>query len=158
MKIRWHTIQKGETLLEALVALAIISVVITAVASVVTASLSNAQYNENQTQATKYAQEGLESVRKIRNQNYVAFRNINGLFCFGKGQTSLGSVQTACSTENVDTFIRTIQIEQTPGCAPNVARVTVSVSFRDGKCQNNTYCHAQTHSSCLSTVNPYGSL
>lgn len=154
MTIHWKTAQKGETLIEALGALAIVSIVITAVATLVTTSLSNAQYNENQTLATKYAQQGVESVRQIRNTNYAAFRSYNGLYCFGKGQTSLGTPQSACNTANTDTFIRTVTIEQTPGCATNVARVIVDVSFTDGKCTDNAYCHKQTHSSCLSTVNP----
>jgi Tfp pilus assembly protein PilV len=154
MKINWQKAQKGETLIEALAALAIISIVVTAVANVVTTSLSNAQYNENQTLATKYAQQGIESMRQIRNQSYTAFRTANGTYCFAKGQTNLGSATSACTTENVDTFIRSVDIEQTPGCAPNVARVTVTVAFKDGKCTDGSYCHRQVHSSCLSTINP----
>lgn len=146
--------QKGETLIEALVALGLISVVVTAVASTIITSLSNVQYNENQTLATKYAQQGLESVRQIRNQNYSAFRNLDGLYCYGKDQPVLGFPQQSCTSENLDTFIRSVEIDQNPGCANNVARVTVHVAFRDGKCQDNTYCHIQSHSSCLSTVNP----
>lgn len=148
------TLQKGETLLEALVALGLISIVVVAVATTVTTALSNAQYNEKQTLATKYAQQGLESVRQIRNQNYSAFRNLDGLYCFGRDQETLGFSQAACTTENMDTFIRSIEIDQSPGCSPNVARVTVRVAFKDGKCDANSYCHTQTHTSCLSTINP----
>jgi Tfp pilus assembly protein PilV len=154
MKINWKTAQKGESLIEALGALAIVSIVITAVATLVTSSLSNAQYNEDQTLATKYAQQGVESVRQIRNTNYATFRTYNGLYCFGKGQTTLGTPRPACTTPNTDSFIRTVTIQQTPGCAANVARIIVEVSFTDGKCSGNSYCHRQTHSSCLSTVNP----
>ena len=137
-------IQKGETLIEALAALALVAIVISAITTLITTSLSNATYNENQTLATKYAQQGIESVRQIRNFNYAAFRNYNGLYCLGKGQANLGTVQTACSTPNTDNFIRSVQIEHSPGCATNVARVTVNVAFTDGK--------------CLSTVNPNGTL
>jgi Tfp pilus assembly protein PilV len=59
MKWNKQNLQKGETLLEALVALALVAIVITAIANVVTVSLNNAQYNENQTLATKYAQHGM---------------------------------------------------------------------------------------------------
>lgn len=154
MKWTMHTLQKGETLLEALVALGLVAIVITAIANVVTVSLSNAQYNENQTLATKYAQQGLESVRQIRNTNYAAFRNYNGRYCFGKGQTTLGTPQTSCTTANADSFIRSVEINRNPGCAQNVSRVTVHVAFRDGKCTTGTYCHVQSHSTCLTTVNP----
>ena len=55
--------QKGETLIEALGALAIVAIVITAVTMVVTTALSNALFNENQTLATKFAQQGVERKR-----------------------------------------------------------------------------------------------
>ena len=149
--------QKGETLLEALGALAIIAIVITAVASAITTAVNSAQFNENQTLATKYAQQGVEEVRSIRNSNYTTFTGYNGLYCFSKGQTTLGSAQASCVTQNVDTFIRSIQIDQPPSvqsCGTNLAKITVSVSFTDGKCASNSYCHVQTQTSCLSTVNP----
>lgn len=158
MKWNKHTLQKGETLLEALVALGLVAIVITAIANVVTVSLNNAQYNENQSLATKYAQQGLETVRQIRNASYASFRTYNGLYCFGKGQTSLGVPQSSCTTANADTFVRSVVIENTPGCAANVSRVTVNVAFTDGKCTDGSYCHVQSHSSCLTTVNPNASL
>jgi len=146
--------QKGETLIEALAALAIISIVIVAVATAVVTSLSNTKYNQNQTQSTKYAQQGIEQVRQIRNNNYTNFKTYNGTYCLGKGQTTLGASQGSCSVKNVDTFIRSVQIEQVPGCSANVAKISVSVSFTDGKCSGGTYCHQLTQTSCLSTVNP----
>lgn len=148
------SLQKGETLIEALGALALVAVVVTAVSSAVITALSNAQYNKNQTQATKFAQQGLETVRKIRNADYFAFRSYNGIYCLGKNTSSLGTAQSNCTTPNTDGFIRYVDIQQAPGCGTNIARVTVSVSFTDGKCNAGTYCHVQSHSSCLSTVNP----
>jgi hypothetical protein len=74
-------------------------------------------------------------------------------YCLGKGQTSLGSPQADCSSNKVDNFLRTVQIQQN-GCGGGVAQVTVVVSFIDGKCSTGTYCHKQTVQTCLSTVNP----
>lgn len=145
--------QRGETLIEALGALAVISIVISAVATAVITTLSNTRYNENETLSTKYAQQGIEQVRQIRNTNYPAFKAFSGLYCLGKGQTTLGTTQAICNP-NVDTFVRSVQIEQVPGCAANVARISVTVSFTDGKCSGNTYCHKVTQTSCLSTINP----
>lgn len=149
-----RSLQRGETLIEALGALALVAVVVTAVSSAVITALSNAQFNENQTQATKFAQQGLEAVRKIRNADYFAFRSYSGIYCLGKGQNSLGTPQSSCSTPNTDGFIRSVDIQQTPGCGTNITRVTVNVAFTDGKCNANVYCHVQSHSYCLSTVNP----
>lgn len=146
--------QKGETLIEALGALAIISIVIAAVASSVITALNNAKHNENVTLATKFAQQGIEQVRQIRNTNYPVFRTYSGIYCLGKNQTTLGAAQSNCTSANVDSFIRSVAINHTPGCGANVARITVAVSYTDGKCSSGVYCHRQEHVSCLSTVNP----
>lgn len=146
--------QKGQTLIETLAALAILSIIITAIATSVLSSLSAAQFNENQTLATKFAQQGFEIVNQIRDQDYSGFKNFDGTYCLAQNQTTLGSVQSGCTTPNVGNFIRSIVIQQAPGCSANVASVTVNVAFTDGKCQPSVYCHNQTQTSCLSTVNP----
>ena len=146
--------QKGQSLIEAIGALAIIGIVVAAIAITVTAALSATKYNQNETLTTKYAQQGSEIVRQIRNSDYNAFKNVSGIYCLAKGQTTLGSLQSSCQNPNVDTFIRSVQVEQVPGCGTNVAKVTVIVSFSDGKCPNGAFCHNVTNTSCLSTVNP----
>lgn len=153
-KVQFSTSQ-GQTLIEALTALAIISIVITAISVAVTAALSNAKYNQNETLATKYAQQASELVTQIRDNSYNNFKNYNGTYCLASGQTSLGSAQPGgCPTTNIDNiFIRSVQIQQNR-CAANVARVTVTVAFTDGKCQAGGYCHKVVNDSCLSIVNP----
>ncbi len=150
--------QKGETLIEALGAMAIIVVVITAVASSVITALNNAKSNENATLATKFAQQGIEQVRQIRDTDYAGFRLYDGLYCLGKNQKTLGSKQNACARPNVDTFIRSVEINQRPGCSRDVPEVSVAVAFTDSKCAQGVYCHKQVYTTCLSTVKPYQSL
>lgn len=146
---------KGQTLIEILIALGIGGVIISAITVVITSGLNNAQFGKNQNLATNFAQEGMEVVRKIRNNNYNGFRAYSGTYCLGKNQTALGSPVTSCSGENVDAFIRSVQVQQNAGCSANGARVTVTVSWSDGKCPaNNTYCHKSQLVSCLSAVNP----
>jgi type II secretory pathway pseudopilin PulG len=147
------SISAGQTLIETLAALAIISIVITAIGTAVTSSLANAKYNQYVTLATKYAQQGSEIVTQIRDDDYNNFKNYSGTYCLAKNQTTLGSPQASCTSKNVDNFIRSVIIQQ-GGCAANVASVTVTVAFTDSKCQSGTYCHGQTVNSCLSTVNP----
>jgi prepilin-type N-terminal cleavage/methylation domain-containing protein len=145
--------QHGQTLIETLAALAIISIVIVAIATAVTSSLSNATYNQNETNATKYAQQGTEVINQVRDESYTNFKNYAGTYCLAKGATTLGTAQASCIAKNVDNFIRSVQIQQA-GCATNVAKITVSVAFTDGKCQSGVYCHSETDISCLSIVNP----
>lgn len=149
-----NSFSRGQTLIETLAALAIISIVITAIGISVTAALSNAKYNQFVTQATKFAQQGSERMTQIRDEDYNQFVNYNGTYCFSKNQTTISNPpQGSCSSPNVDNFIRSVVIQQ-GGCAANVARVTVTVTFTDGKCQASSYCHQQTVSTCLSTINP----
>lgn len=151
--------QKGQTLIETLSALAILSIVIVAVTTAVTTSLSNSEFNQNQTLATKYAQQGTEIVTQIRDQSYASFAGYTGpYYCLAQNQSTLGVAQsTNCSSTNIttanDNFIRSVQIQQ-GGCAANVAQITVKVSFTNSKCQAGTYCHGATDVSCLSTKNP----
>lgn len=145
---------KGQTLIEVLVALSAVVMIVSAIAVVIIASLNNAQFSRDQDLATKYAQEGMEILRKVRNSDYTAFRSYNGTYCLGKGQASLPQASGACSTTNVDNFVRMIQIEQTPGCNATSAKATVSVSWTDGKCQSGIFCHKSELISCFSTVNP----
>jgi len=145
--------ESGQTLIETLAALAIIAIVISAIATSVTSSLSNATFNQNQTLATKYAQQGAEVVTQIRDAGYTTFKNYGGTYCLGQNPTSLGTVQANCSSPNLGQFIRSVQIQQN-GCAATVSKVTVIVSFTDGKCQTGAYCHNETETSCLSTTNP----
>ncbi|HZE86944.1 MAG TPA: hypothetical protein VE090_01935 [Methylomirabilota bacterium] len=145
---------KGQTLIEVLLALSIAAVVITSVTILAISSLSNAQYIKNQDLATKYGQDGMETVLKIRNSSYTGFSTYNGLYCLGKGQTVLGSAKPSCTVANVDNFIRSVQIQQNGSCGANLAQVAIVVSWTDSKCQSGTYCHTSQISSCFSTVNP----
>lgn len=143
---------RGQTLIEVLVALSILGVVITAVTIVITTSLANAQHGKNQYIATKYSQEGIEIIRKIRNNDYTGFKTYNGNYCLAKNASTLGTVQSSCSTPNVDIFIRSVIVEQSPGCGSNIAKATVRVTWTDGKCSANQYCHKSEQVSCLSTL------
>jgi len=146
--------QRGQTLIEVLVALSILGVVITVITSIIINSLNNVQHGKDQFMATKYAQDGVEFVRTVRDADYTGFKNYSGTYCFGKNQGALGVSAGNCTTPNVNSFIRSVVVEQTPGCGTNVAKVTVVVTWTDSKCVNNTYCHKSEQVSCLSTVEP----
>ena len=60
----------GQSLMELVVGVSLITVVIGAVAVITTYGLRNSQFSKNQAQATKLAQEKLELVRAIKSSNY----------------------------------------------------------------------------------------
>lgn len=61
--------EKGQSLVEVLIALAVILVVVLALVVAVTYSIRNAAFGRNQALATKYAQENLERIRAYKEQN-----------------------------------------------------------------------------------------
>jgi Tfp pilus assembly protein PilV len=151
--------EKGQTLIEVLIALACAAIIISAITVVVTTSLSNAQFSKNQNLATKYATEGLEFVRRIRDSDYIAFKAYpNGTYCLAKPlPASLGSPAT-CSTPNVDNvFIRAAALNDS-ACGANQIQVAVTVTWTDNKCYTGQYCHSSSLTSCFSTVSPIGTL
>ncbi len=69
--------EKGQSLMELVVVIAVMVVVIGALTFATIASLRNAQFSKNQAQATKLAQEGLEWVRTGRDRN-ACISNLDG--------------------------------------------------------------------------------
>lgn len=61
--------QKGQTLLELIVVITVASMVVGALTFATISSLRNAQFSKNQTQSTKLAQAGLETIRSIRDKD-----------------------------------------------------------------------------------------
>lgn len=147
-------IMRGDTLIEVLIALAIAVVVISAITTLSISSLNNAQYVASQDQASKYAEEGMEIVRKIRNRNYAQYASYGGTYCLAKGATTLGSVANSCTVNIDNKYIRSVEIEQDGGCGTGLARTVVTVAWTDGKCNTETFCHTSRLSSCLSTISP----
>lgn len=144
---------KGQSLVEAILAISVIGVIISGISVVIVASLNNANFGKTQTQATQYAQEGIETLRLIRNNNYSGFQSYNGNYCLNKYATTLTSPDT-CVSPNLDKYKRSVSIEQSPGCATNITKVTVSVSWTDGKCAGGDFCHKSNLVSCMSRINP----
>lgn len=72
--------ENGQSLLEIAITLGIVIVVASALAIITINGIKNSQFSKNQALATKFAQEGLESVRTIRDRDYTV--------CLDKGNPS----------------------------------------------------------------------
>jgi len=59
----------GQSLVEAVMAIAVVMIIIVALMVVTTVSVRNVIFSRNQALATKYAQEAMEKVRAYREQN-----------------------------------------------------------------------------------------
>lgn len=160
--------QNGQTLIEALVALGVAVLVLSAITVAVISALNNVQYTKNQNQATQYAQEALEIMRQISQSSWGTFSGYNaGRYCLAQGDTTpclLGSSIGSCSQnpsgsfcgQNYGIFVREVDIAQSSqaSCSNGSVGITVIVSWSDGKCSSNSpYCHNVTLNSCLSNHN-----
>jgi Tfp pilus assembly protein PilV len=63
--------EAGQTLIELIISIALILIIITGVTILTVKGLQNSQFSRNQVQATKLAQEGIEKMRTIRDNNYT---------------------------------------------------------------------------------------
>lgn len=165
---------KGQTLIEVLIAFATLAVIITSATLAVISSLTNAEFVKNQHLAQQYSQQGLEIIRSMRDDDYGSFLTLSNpenlpqpdrviYYCMAAGCTSLtqtqgdcGPVITPCTQQNVDSFVRGISIDKTSSNActgGQATEVTSSVAWIDGECPRGVYCHSVALTSCLSPVN-----
>ncbi len=163
--------QSGQTLIEVLISLVVAGTIVTAITFSVISSLKNSQYAKNQTSATEYAQQGIEIVKNVRDQNYGTFTSLGGVsggtYCLADSCTSISSnVNDPCGPPaskcnlNVPlpspTFIRQVFIQQqAANCTgPSLgtqagALVNVTVSWTDAQCAGSSYCHQVNNETCL---------
>ncbi len=163
--------EKGQTIIEVLIALSTAVVIVSAITAAILTSLRNVQSTQTQTSATRYAQQGMEYMRYMRDTNYATFNALsqNTTYCLGKDSSALvlsSSPYTSPNCgDNVDLFSRAILLEKTSAyCAPVTpgaltptpintgTKVTVIVSWTDSNCTNSSRCHQSKLESCLSDI------
>lgn len=116
---------RGQSLIEAVVALGITVLILVTLVSGVVSALKTVQFARNKTLATKYAQEGIEAVRSIRDRGWTQVTSgTYGLSWTGVQWTLMGS------SEALDKFSRTVTIAD--GALAETKNITVSVSWREG--------------------------
>jgi len=151
--------QRGQTIIEAVVALMTILLIITAIAIVIVNGLYNSTFIKNQNQANKYAQRGIEFVRNIQKNDLTTFAsfNQNATYCIDEENNTLTT--TSCSDTGVNlgtTFNRTVVFSPSGGQCPNTEiKVTVRVKWVSTKCPaSNTFCHKSELIACMPYAYP----
>ncbi|MBL7158914.1 type II secretion system protein [Candidatus Microgenomates bacterium] len=115
------SLNKGQTLVEMVVTLAVAVMVISSLVVGVTVSIKNTRFAKNQSLATKYAQEAMEQVRLDRDQDgWIAF------------WTKVSSIETPGIPNTI--FSKQIEYidESDPDGANNRAKIIVTVSWTEG--------------------------
>lgn len=156
--------EKGQTLIEILLAFSVSILILSAIAIGITTSLSNAQYTKNQNLANSYAQEGMAIVRKIRDSGWPVFSSYESsiVYCIGPNSTDLilASPSSLCRQNDYiigGVFAREVKLvhyedDSSNGCSGG-SKATVKVSWSDNKCAvNNSFCHNTELITCLSNI------
>lgn len=156
---------KGQGLIEAMVALGAAVIVISTIAVAVITAVNNSDFSKNQNFASSYAQQGLEIIRDKAESNWTTFYNIpSTTYCLDKNATDLSplNINNSCTPFDI-IFIRQIDIRHnnTDYCTSGAGtKVKSTVFWTDGKCtdSNNKYCHNVTLESCMANINSVPSL
>lgn len=153
----------GQSLVELLVALGVLSALLTIASISVTTSLYNAGQSKNQNEASLYAQQGIEIVRQIRDSGWNNFSLLSGNYCLDKSCTYLtdsgicGHKSGPSCGNNAGSFSREVSIiKNDSGCnagGVDSSKVIVEVSWIDSKCTvANNYCRKVKVETCLSNI------
>lgn len=167
-------VEKGQTLLEILLAFSVSIAVLSAVILGVITSLSNTQYTKNQGLANSYAQEGMAVIRKIRDSSWADFStklsdfSTNTKYCIDKNLVlqqiplSANCVGNNLAVGAGEIFSREVTFEHSSdSCATNCpgpaclkgSKATVKVLWSDNKCPIGTsYCHKVELITCFSNI------
>lgn len=124
---------QGESLVEIIIAIGIVTLVITALISAVTVSMANVQYARNKAQATKYAQEAIEWLRSQRDDlswtQFVSHASSGGTkYCFSSLDFTLPGV---CTTQLISGTIFARDVTLSDSVVGQV-QATVKVSWKQG--------------------------
>lgn len=151
--------QKGQTLLEAMLALSIAILIVSAVVVSIINALNNEKFGVSQNQATQLAQEGVDLFRNLSQSDWASFVGYGGDWCLPQVNPIPGSkIGGKCDANAgpAGNFVREIKVELnaciTPTPAvPNNGRVTSTVRWADTKCTDslNPYCHKTEVVSCM---------
>jgi hypothetical protein len=141
----------GQAIIEAVVALATILVILSAISVAIITSVNNSDYIKKQTLAKKIAEQGMEHIRYLRNNSPGVFFAItpNETQCMGE-DNSIG----LCSGQiNIpDYFKREVFFVQNSDHCVGGTLVTVTVRWTSGKCDTGEFCHSSKLVSCFQKI------
>jgi hypothetical protein len=156
--------QKGQSLVEALIALGVATIVVSAMAVAAITAVSNSDFGKYQNLATQYAQQGMEVVRQQSQTDWSKFAATAGTdsansYCLDQTIPPKFTSLQGCTEINDQNghafFLRDVTLLQTgpanQGCRGAI-QATVDVSWRDGKCTGANFCHKVTLVSCFADL------
>lgn len=125
--------EQGQSIIEVVVAIAIVALVLVALVSAVTVAIRNATFSKNKSVATKYVNEGMEAVRSIRDNSWTDLTDAHGTFNglqFSAGAWSFSGTQDYPDSPT-NQFTRVIEVTCNPPTNDS-CDIDVQVSWTSG--------------------------
>lgn len=158
--------KKGIILIEAIVAMTVIVMIMTAIVTALISSINSTTYSEEQTIATGYAQEGIEIARNQKNIDWASITSLaNRSYCLNIGDTLIDSGDAASCQRNIEgKYTRRIYVNQSgrderpdgtreQKCFQNAIFVASTVTWSDARCTGVGDCHKVDLNSCFTNLN-----
>ncbi len=152
---------KGQSLIEVMVALSVAVVVMTAIVASVVIAIANSQFSKSQNLANHYARQGMEFLRQLARSDWNNFISYdNEKYCLTEDQLLYEIESTTCDGSRINNFKREVEIyHESDDCvivnSPDKgSKVVVVVLWNDGKCQSEgAFCHEVRLDSCMQNIN-----
>jgi len=128
----------GQSLVEAVVAVAVVLLLVTGLIVATTSSLRFSSLSKYRTQAITYANEGMEFVRRLRDSSWTDFIAKDGTYCLSSTETwtKLEVDDDICIFDIDRFYARKVMFTYYP--LQEGMRVTVIVSWVEGEWVNST--------------------
>lgn len=151
---------KGQSMVEALIALGAAALIVSAMAVSIIAAVNSSDFSKYQNLATHYAQQGVEILRQKSHSDWNSFSLVAnlGTYCLGDDnklvKPDINCLLAQPTNPNLaNFFIRRVDLRDgTNTCAEGISGI-VTVSWTDGKCNGHSYCHNVELDSCLTNIN-----
>jgi len=152
--------QKGQSLIEALIALGAAALIVSAISVAVITAVNSADYSKYENQATHLAQQGIEVLKQSSQANWNAFNADSNLATHCLNSSNQFSAEFNCPLDlSVDpnispNFMRQVDLMRDSGCGANDIYGKVDVYWNDGRCKSPSYyCHKVELDSCFADIN-----
>lgn len=127
--------QKGQSLFEVVVALAIASLIIFALVSLTSNAIRNTVFSKNKTLASKYAQEANEWLRSQRDSDPEVFINntLSPVWCLDSLDFVNVGACSASETVGTSIFLREVSFVSTTQSGKSIIEATITVRWEDAQ-------------------------
>jgi len=153
----------GQVLIEAVIAIAVVSFLMSGIVAALISSVNNSTFSKNQNLATNFAQEGIDIARNFKESDFQTFSTFQNYYCIDKNDTTISRFKRTCN-KNVDSFFtRRLYINQNgqdtrvgpsqQKCESGSIFVASIVAWNDSRCQGTAECHDVELNSCFTDLN-----